>query len=111
MDIRSAYAMKLGALLVDKLLRGFPSPDQLEGATVEEECWNTEIKTDMSFVVVCNSDEHDCPERQEFSYVMDAVDAALSLVSDPREFQVFLGFSTSCNEDEWLHVEHAAMMV
>ena len=110
MDIRSAYAMKLGALLVDKLLRGFPSPDDLDKAKVEEGCFNTEIKTDMSFVVIGNNEEHDytCP-RQEFTYVLDAVDAALLLSADPREFQVFLGFSTSCNEDEWVHVEHAAI--
>ncbi len=98
MDIRSMYAIRLGQMLNDV----FPS---------EEDCtaFSSANITDRTFSVVCNYDEGDveCPiERQEFDYIMDAIDAAMALAGDPRGFSVYLGFDVSANKDEYIEVEH-----
>ncbi len=116
MDIRSSYAIKLGVLLDDKfaepIQEGLTSgrPPMPEEDRIEDVCYNRVIPTDdIEFVVMGQSETHDGPPKQHFDYILDAVDAALLLAADPREFQVFLGFSISCNEDEWVEVKHAAI--
>ena len=105
MDIRSAYAVRLGSLLADKLCHGHPGPDAEVATRDEDE--NIIVKTD--FAICCNDESGGVGDHQTFDNVMDAIDAALLLSDDPRELDVYVGFTMSCGTDQWIPVKHVAM--